>query len=797
MRHRDALGGFLNRMGLVGEGVEVGVQSGGFARTILNNWHGRVLHLVDAWRHLPNYQDSANVSDDEHEENLSKTKEALSSHVGRYQIHRCLSLEAARHFADHSLDFVYLDANHAREAVEADLAAWFPKVAYGGVLCGHDFCDGQFGPTKFGVRSAVEAFAQEYRLTIHPMDCGSWYLFAPLPRVTTEFIRELSEVESAVNMTAVTIGVGAWRQSAELAAARAAEHTGLNCVVLGDDVWERYSDRYDNPAYLKLHLFDLVDAENLLYFDADAIHLNPWNPRSLANQPAFAAVHDEFVSTIPHAAREAGVPLCEYFNAGVFVANRTHHKAMFERAQALYYTDRPKTLRDQALFNMSRDELGIPMFDLGLHYNHLRFYDDPRFDEQRTIIAHYTPHADDPSEVEAYLRTSIVVNRRTCVDAAQKFISSIPLNYEDYRGRGIVTCAGGIKYQTCAWVLIKMLRHFGCDLPIEVWYLGEQEHDPAWEALVAPLGVTCVDAFAVRSTHPHRRLRGWESKAYAIQHSRFAEVLFLDADNVPVRDPSYLFDDPAYLENGAVFWPDQAMFTTSPESERWRVFGIEYRPELDQESGQLLIDKRRCWEALSLCNWFNEYSDFFYRFVYGDKDTFRFAWHRLGQRFHYIARPAEHHLHGTLSQYDTSGELLFQHRHGAKWSLWRNVHIEGFQFESECLAYLNELREKWNPVERLSGSISCDDRSLVQAHLGARFRCYVRGRRQGRLTLSEQRKVLRTADQADEYWWFKERALVIACNDGRLLYRLRQHRDGGWTTDDDDEKPAALRLVPA
>ena len=118
--------------------------------------------------------------------------------------------------------------------------------------------------------------------------------------------------------------------------------------------------------------------------------------------------------------------------------------------------------------------------------------------------------------------------------------------------RGIVVCGGGYKYFPCVWVCVKMLRHLGCMLPIAVWHLGPMEMTQAMSKLIEPLGVSCVDAHTVREEHPVRHLQGWELKAYALLHCRFHEVLLLDADNVPVLEPSYLFDESR--TGGAVFW---------------------------------------------------------------------------------------------------------------------------------------------------------------------------------------------------------------------------------------------------
>ncbi|MDE2010325.1 MAG: class I SAM-dependent methyltransferase [Candidatus Omnitrophica bacterium] len=54
---------------------------------------------------------------------------------------RGLSWEMADRIERKSLDIVFLDADHRYSSVMKDIAAWFPTVKPGGILCGHD-CEG-------------------------------------------------------------------------------------------------------------------------------------------------------------------------------------------------------------------------------------------------------------------------------------------------------------------------------------------------------------------------------------------------------------------------------------------------------------------------------------------------------------------------------------------------------------------------------------------------------------------------------------------------------------------------------
>src|SRR5262249_33565057 len=154
------------------------------------------------------------------------------------------------------------------------------------------------------------------------------------------------------------------------------------------------------------------------------------------------------------------------------------------------------------------------------------------------------------------------------------------------------------------------IRQVGCALPAEVWYLGRNKEMVDWQAnLLKALGAICVDADAQTSRHPVRILNGWQLKTYAILHSHFAEVLYLDADSYPCRHPDFLFDDPGFSADGAMFFPDAHWMKLVPEV--WEVLGIPFRDERTIESGQFLIDKCRCWQPLALTHWMNQRSDYY------------------------------------------------------------------------------------------------------------------------------------------------------------------------------------------
>lgn len=249
-------------------------------------------------------------------------------------------------------------------------------------------------------------------------------------------------------------------------------------------------------------------------------------------------------------------------------------------------------------------------------------------------------------------------------------------------GNGIVMVVYP-KLITSAYATIRVLRSFGCTLPIEVWYLqSEMARAVKKQGLLGRM----VDKFAPMQLRPieDNQITGFATKVHAIYHSSFESVLFLDADNVPVRDPSFLFQTPQFLDSGAIFWPDfwhprNTIFNIHGDSLLWELVDMDFIDMFEQESGQLVINRRKSAVALEvLAQYAFDRPSHFNRLIlaHGDKDLFRLAWLKTSSPFHMIAYPpgaAGPERHGqfcgmTMVQFDPKGDVLFLHRNAKKLS---------------------------------------------------------------------------------------------------------------------------------
>ena len=222
------------------------------------------------------------------------------------------------------------------------------------------------------------------------------------------------------------------------------------------------------------------------------------------------------------------------------------------------------------------------------------------------------------------------------------FINNELLPYESYKnrfeGRGIVIVAGNGKSLKRVRVILRQLKMLGSQLPIEMHFWGDEfpvEAQKNVSSMWPRMYFNDLSASSniVKSNHDNFFHINYQLKTAAVMNSRFAEPLLLDSDNIPIVDPESLFESDTYKEYGTLFWPDIAR--TRSNNPIWAITNTQCRMnEYEQESGQLIIDKRRFFYHLQLAAWFNNvHTGYYNEFLLGDKDMFRFAWHALKTKY--------------------------------------------------------------------------------------------------------------------------------------------------------------------
>jgi hypothetical protein len=141
-----------------GKAAEIGVFLGTYAAANLKVWQGEY-YAIDAWQWRPT-DDPADKNFRNEKDNQKHMKEAMDNmaFAGKRAIPvRAKSLEAVGRFADHTFDWLYIDALHTEKALLDDLRAWWPKLRPGGLFTGDDY--GDENATDF---MSAERYAKTY-----------------------------------------------------------------------------------------------------------------------------------------------------------------------------------------------------------------------------------------------------------------------------------------------------------------------------------------------------------------------------------------------------------------------------------------------------------------------------------------------------------------------------------------------------------------------------------------------------------------------------------------------------------
>lgn len=143
------------------KGAEIGVERGIYSEVLLKANPKLHLYSVDPWKGYRKYEDMKN----QHYLNVNYniTRKRLAPYK-TCEIIRKSSEGALKDFAPRTLDFVYIDGNHAYEYVWEDLNGWSKVIRLGGIAAGHDY---RGRKNKFvGLEEAVNRYTQEHNLKL-------------------------------------------------------------------------------------------------------------------------------------------------------------------------------------------------------------------------------------------------------------------------------------------------------------------------------------------------------------------------------------------------------------------------------------------------------------------------------------------------------------------------------------------------------------------------------------------------------------------------------------------------------
>ena len=197
---REELGKICETLGFE-IGVELGVQRGYFAHSILENWTTCKRYLlVDLWGQQKNYVDTANLSDKDQDTILHEARTHLMKFSNVTMFLRNFTTMASLEVPNSSVDFIYVDARHDYCGVMEDIKTWWPKLKVGGVMAGHDYltaseqkklnggddwsiCGDGVTINQGAVKGAVDEFAKHNGLGVYTTQDGYWksWVLSPKP----------------------------------------------------------------------------------------------------------------------------------------------------------------------------------------------------------------------------------------------------------------------------------------------------------------------------------------------------------------------------------------------------------------------------------------------------------------------------------------------------------------------------------------------------------------------------------------------------------------------------------------
>jgi hypothetical protein len=281
------------------------------------------------------------------------------------------------------------------------------------------------------------------------------------------------------------------------------------------------------------------------------------------------------------------------------------------------------------------------------------------------------------------------------------------------------------------FILLTELKRLEFNIPIEIFYrAGELDSNEITELgkcyPSSNVSIKQLQTNARDFTDKWGNVKGWSTKVHALFESSYAENLWIDSDNFPIRNCLDLFNDPEYQSKGSLFWRDVYSIDRAEQycdsSNLWQIFAVTPNDAEPFESGQILLNKPKVWQQFCLMLHYTENCDIYYSFG-GDAECWRMVWQYVAirnkgyhARFNYlasndipygfmpfgpfhkgVANPWRKYGGGSVMvQRDRSGAELFNHRNIFKFR-WQgdNPYNSDIQNESTYHMILRHLKVKY------------------------------------------------------------------------------------------------------
>lgn len=292
----------------------------------------------------------------------------------------------------------------------------------------------------------------------------------------------------------------------------------------------------------------------------------------------------------------------------------------------------------------------------------------------------------DPIRSKNYLKSYFLLNEdeHTNLKNSHKvFLENMPTEFPEhiaktFQGNGILYAGGG-NYNWLVLLSIKMLRDLGSKLPIEVFIPNENEYSVDLCDRIFPVfGAKCILMSNYINTKKIK-IRGYQLKSMALLLTSFENVLMMDSDNLPLKNPDYLFINEPFISKPLIIWPDFWRRSTSPafydiadipinetnqvrfsygderdhpevletvDDYNWKVSYHDLEgtfPEASSETGQVLINKKIHAKTLFLSLYYNYYGPNYYYPLFaqgqageGDKETLLASAHKFGLPYYQV-----------------------------------------------------------------------------------------------------------------------------------------------------------------